>query len=117
MAKQSEEDARKRTEDERKRREAQELKDREEQKRKEEKRLKEVEEENERRETKRRNYLLLRERANNRRGSRELEEDLMTEIEREREDKLCCICQDMEVSFSETFISTRYNCCLFRNVS
>ena len=75
------------------------------------------EEENERRETKRRNYLLLRERANNRRGSRELEEDLMTEIEREREDKLCCICQDMEVSFSETFISTRYNCCLFRNVS
>lgn len=65
------------------------------------------EEENERRETKRRNYLLLRERANNRRGSGELEDDLMTEIERERENKLCCICQDMEVGFFyETLIST-----------
>ena len=65
------------------------------------------EEENERRETKRRNYLLLRERANNRRGSGELEDDLMTEIERERENKLCCICQDMEVGFFYvTLIST-----------
>jgi len=53
-------------------------------------------EENERRETKRRNYLLLRERASKRRGSGEFEEDLLREVEREREDKLCCICQDHE---------------------
>ena len=64
-------------------------------------------EENERRETKRRNYLLLRERANTRRGSGELEDDLMTEIERERENKLCCICQDMEVGgYFSPLIST-----------
>ena len=70
------------------------------------------EEENERRETKRRNYLLLRERANTRRGSGELEDDLLTEIERERENKLCCICQDNEVGLL-VFLSTSANCLLF----
>ena len=53
-------------------------------------------EENERREAKRRNYLLLRERASKRRGSGEFEDELLREVEREREDKLCCICQDHE---------------------
>lgn len=54
------------------------------------------EEENERREAKRRNYLLLRERASKRRGEGDFEEDLLREVEREREEKLCCICQDHE---------------------
>ena len=53
-------------------------------------------EENDRREAKRRNYLLLRERASKRRGSGEFEDDLLREVEREREEKLCCICQDHE---------------------
>jgi len=65
--------------------------------------------ENERIETRRRNYLLLLERAKNRKGtvstrgsnsSRQqaanLDDDLLREVEREREDRLCCICQDHE---------------------
>merc|ERR1712115_166185 len=59
------------------------------------------EDENDRRVTKRKNYELLRERANRKRGSRRgsedsVEDQLMREVEREREDKLCCICQDQE---------------------
>ena len=55
-------------------------------------------EENDRRATKRKNYELLRERANRkRRGSEDsVEDQLMREVEREREDKLCCICTDRE---------------------
>lgn len=60
-------------------------------------------EENDRRETRRRNYLLLLERARKRKGSDQsggsrddVEEELLREVEREREDKLCCICQDRE---------------------
>jgi len=55
-------------------------------------------EENDRRATKRKNFELLRERANRkRRGSEDsVEDQLMREVEREREDKLCCICQDQE---------------------
>merc|ERR1712130_961756 len=57
--------------------------------------------ENDRRVTKRKNYELLRERANRKRGSRRgsedsVEDQLMREVEREREDKLCCICLDQE---------------------
>lgn len=58
-------------------------------------------EENERQATKRKNYEMLRERASRKRGSRRgsidsMEDQLMREVEREREDKLCCICQDQE---------------------
>jgi len=68
--------------------------------------------ENERIETRRRNYLLLLERAKNRKGndssrgssssrqqaagSGNIDADLLREVEREREDRLCCICQDHE---------------------
>ena len=52
-------------------------------------------EENERREDRRRNYVLLRERAESRKGAG-VEEELLREVEREREDKLCCICTDRE---------------------
>jgi len=58
-------------------------------------------EENERRATKRRNYEMLLEKANkrhgHRRGSEEsVEDQLLREVEREREDKLCSICLDQE---------------------
>lgn len=58
-------------------------------------------EENERRVTKQKNYEMLRERANQKKGSRRgsedsVEDQLLREVEREREDKLCCICQDQE---------------------
>jgi len=58
-------------------------------------------EENERQATKKRNYELLRVRASKRKGSRRgseesVEDQLLREVEREREDKLCCICQDQE---------------------
>jgi len=59
-------------------------------------------EENERTLSKRRNYEMLKERAKSRRrGGRRasedsVEEQLLREVEREREDKLCCVCQDME---------------------
>ena len=52
-------------------------------------------EENERIETRRRNYVLLRQRAESRKGAG-VEEELLREVEREREDKLCCICTDRE---------------------
>ena len=52
-------------------------------------------EENERIESRRRNYVLLRQRAESRKGAG-VEEELLREVEREREDKLCVICTDME---------------------
>ena len=54
-------------------------------------------EENERIDARRRNYVLLRQRAESRKGGGAgVEEELLREVEREREDKLCCICADME---------------------
>jgi len=58
----------------------------------------EREEERERQELKRRNYQLVVERAaGRRRGSNDsVEDQLLREVEREREDKLCVVCQDRE---------------------
>lgn len=58
----------------------------------------EREEERERQEMKRRNYQLVVERAGKRRrGSTDsVEDQLLREVEREREDKLCVVCQDRE---------------------
>jgi len=57
-------------------------------------------EENEKRVTKQKNYEMLLERANRKKGRRgsedSVEDQLLREVEREREDKLCCICQDQE---------------------
>ena len=52
-------------------------------------------EENERIETRRRNYDLLRQRAESRKGAG-VEEELLREVEREREDKMCCVCMARE---------------------
>jgi len=58
----------------------------------------EREDERERQEEKRRNYQLMVERATRRRrGSTDsVEDQLLREVEREREDKLCVVCQDRE---------------------
>jgi len=58
-------------------------------------------EENERIKERKRNFQLLLERSSKKKGSRRnstdsVEEELIREVEREREDKLCVICQDAE---------------------
>jgi len=57
----------------------------------------ESEEEREKADRKRRNYELMVKRAGQRRGSTDsMEDQLLREVEREREDKLCVVCQDKE---------------------
>jgi len=47
-------------------------------------------------ETKRRNYKLVVERAGRKRGQDTVEDQLLRQMENEREDKLCVVCQDNE---------------------
>jgi len=57
----------------------------------------ESEEERDKAERKRRNYQLMVKKAGQRRGSNaSMEDQLLREVEREREDKLCVVCQDKE---------------------
>jgi len=56
----------------------------------------ETEEEREKMEMKRRNYKLVVERAGRKRGQDTVEDQLLRQMENEREDKLCVVCQDNE---------------------